>query len=111
MPTMIRGGYPDIAFFVPDNRYPQNRMAFICRVESDSGFFVSQPMAGLIGRSKTDMIFRTPVELPVSDGKSSIIFEDMYFNVKSVGKYVPDNRTRGFVKSEVFAEYIIVAGG
>lgn len=110
MPTMIRGGYPDIAYFVPDNDNPQNRMAFICRIENEAGLYVNEPINGLIGMGASELILRTPVKLELGLGASSIIFEDYFYSIISINKRIPDNRTRGFVKSEVFAEYIIVAG-
>lgn len=109
MITAVRGGYPDVAYYLKDGRRLDNKELFICRVETEQGMYVKESLPGLNGRGATQIILRTPVKLDIGDGHGSIIFEGILYGITSIERYIPDNRTRGLIRAEAFAEYIIKA--
>lgn len=105
MDFIIKGEFPNIAYYIPDGKNLQARIPFRCRIESPSGQAFSVNLNGLIDTGIGATI-STPVKLEYKSG-AKVLLNDILYSVGAIQPYIPDSMAQGLVKQKINVEYII----
>lgn len=105
---IVRGNYPQVAYFIPDGDLGSSRIPFRYRMVSEPFQSFNVVAGGLIDTGTGGTIITgTKLEYNSKD-KPKVIMNDILYSVSSIQPVITDAMAQGLVKKKLLAEYVIV---